>query len=240
MPSLAALLIMTPIFGFSLTPPTVEPWMLDAGSVASETRALEDVADSLQPIAVAASATADEEADRRFAEDVRMRRELGTVHRALGIATWVSMTATALLGFIQYYNLYGIGAGQNDNPCVQGNAIFGQDQCSGNPWPHRISAITTSALYTATFALSFAMPDPNHASEGNGAYAEHLRIHEALRWVHLAGMLIQAGMGIALSSGAFGDRANDYSTLQTVAAIHQVVGWATWGTLTAAGAIMLF
>jgi len=240
MPSLAALLFITPIFGFSLTPPPIEPWMLDAGAVASETRSLEDVAISIQPITVAASVTADEEADRRFAEDVRMRRELGTVHRALGIATWVSMTATAILGFVQYYNLYGLGAGQNDNPCVQGTAIFGQDQCSGAPWPHRITAITTSALYTATFALSFALPDPNHASEGNGAYAEHLRIHEALRWVHLAGMLLQAGMGIALSSGAFGDRANDYGTLQTVAVVHQVIGWTTWGVLTAAGAIMIF
>lgn len=240
MPSLAALLFMTPIFGFALTPPPIEPWMLDAGAVATETRSLEDVAISVQPIAVAASATADEEADRQFAEDVRMRRELGTIHRALGIATWVAMTATVVLGFVQYYNLYGIGAGQNDNPCVLGTAVFGQDQCSGNPLPHRISAITTSALYTATFAMSFVLPDPNHASEGNGAFAERLRIHEALRWVHLAGMLLQAGMGIALSSGAFGDRANDYGTLQTVAVVHQVIGWTTWGALTAAGAIMVF
>lgn len=240
MPSLAALLFMTPIFGFALTPPPIEPWMLDAGAVASETRSLEDVAINVQPIAVAASATADEEADRQFAADVRMRRELGTIHRALGIATWVSMTATVILGFVQYYNLYGIGAGQNSNPCVQGTAIFGQEQCSGIPWPHRIAAITTSALYTATFALSFVLPDPNHASEGNGAFAERLRIHQALRWVHLAGMLLQAGMGIALSSGAFGDRANDYGTLQTVAVVHQVIGWTTWGALTAAGAIMVF
>jgi hypothetical protein len=53
-------------------------------------------------------------------------------------------------------------------------------------------------------------------------------------------MLAQAGIGIALSSGAFGDRANDYGALQTVAAVHQVIGWTTWGVLTAAGAIMLF
>ena len=233
---LGSLLGATPVFGLALEPPTLDLALLSLPG---------EIAASLDPEIVAqssAAADAASEADeeRRYTEQVRERRELGQIHRALGIATWVAMTATVALGFIQYYNLYGIGAGQDQNPCATGSAVFGQDQCYGTPWPHRISAITTSALYTATFALSFAMPDPNGASQGPGAFAEHLRIHQILRWVHLAGMLAQAGIGIALSSGAFGDRANDYGALQTVAAVHQVIGWTTWGVLTAAGAIMLF
>ncbi|MFN9813927.1 MAG: hypothetical protein ACK6CU_30305 [Deltaproteobacteria bacterium] len=233
---LGSLLGATPVFGLALEPPTLDLALLSLPG---------EIAASLDPEIVAqssAAADAASEADeeRRYTEQVRELRELGQIHRALGIATWVAMTATVALGFIQYYNLYGIGAGQDQNPCATGSAVFGQDQCYGTPWPHRISAITTSALYTATFALSFAMPDPNGASQGPGAFAEHLRIHQILRWVHLAGMLAQAGIGIALSSGAFGDRANDYGALQTVAAVHQVIGWTTWGVLTAAGAIMLF
>ncbi len=238
MSGLAALLFATPLFGLSLEPPSIDA-ALWASPVAIEAQA------SLTPDLVAqaqaaADAAAESEEDRRYTEQVRTRRELGQIHRALGIATWVSMTATVFLGFIQYYNLYGAGDGQDQNPCARGTAIFGQDQCYGIPWPHRISAITTSALYVGTFSLSLALPDPNRAREGPGAFAEHLRIHEVLRWVHLVGMVAQAVMGIALSSGAFGDRANDYNTLQTVAAIHQVIGWTTWGVLTAAGAIMLF
>lgn len=238
MSALAALLLTsslfgaTPVFGLALEPPAIEA-ALGAPIVQA----------SLQPdlLAQASAAAAEEsEEDRRYTAQVRERRELGQIHRALGIATWVSMTATVVLGFIQFYNLYGLGAGQDANPCATGGAVFGQEQCYGEPWPHRISAITTSALYSATFVLSFLMPDPNNASEGNGAFAEHLRIHQILRWVHLAGMLAQVGLGIALSSGAFGDRANDYNTLQTVGAVHQVIGWTTWGVLTAAGAIMLF
>jgi hypothetical protein len=234
--ALAALLFATPIFGLALEPPAIDAALITAPIGVYASLDPEIVAQT----SAAADAVDEAEEDRRYTEQVRQRRELGQIHRALGIATWVSMTATVVLGFIQYYNLYGFGAGQDTNPCAAGSAVFGQEQCYGNPWPHRISAITTSALYTATFALSFAMPDPNHASEGNGAFADHLRIHQVLRWVHLAGMLAQVGIGIALASGAFGDRANDYSTLQAVAVVHQVIGWTTWGALTAAGAIMLF
>ncbi|GAB4205759.1 MAG: hypothetical protein OHK0013_21880 [Sandaracinaceae bacterium] len=236
MSGLAALLVATPLFGLSLEPPSIDSALIAAPVVGVEA--------SLEPgllAQVTARAAAEEaEEDRRYTEQVRQRRELGQVHRALGIATWVSMTATVVLGLIQYYNLYGAGAGQDANPCATGSAIFGQEQCYGIPWPHRISAITTSALYTTTFVFSLVLPDPNRVSEGPGAFAERIRIHQALRWVHLAGMLAQAVMGIGLTSGWFGDRANDYGTLQAVGAVHQVIGWATWGTLTAAGAMMLF
>ncbi len=239
MSGLAALLLATPLFGLSLEPPSIDATLWATPVVSVEVGASLDPG-VLAQASASTSATDEAEEDRRYTEQVRQRRELGQIHRALGIATWVSMTATVLLGFVQYYNLYGIGAGQDQNPCATGGAVFGQDQCYGIPWPHRISAITTTALYATTFTISLLLPDPNQVSQGPGAYADHLRIHQALRWVHLAGMLAQAFMGIGLTSGLFGDRANDYSTLQTVAAIHQVIGWTTWGVLTAAGAIMLF
>ncbi|MBX7196193.1 MAG: hypothetical protein K1X94_29320, partial [Sandaracinaceae bacterium] len=172
MSALAALLFATPVFGLALEPPA-----FDAAFLASPP-AIEAYA-SLEPeliaqTAAAADAAAEAEEERVYTEQVRQRREIGQIHRALGIATWVSMTATAVLGFIQYYNLYGVGAGQDENPCAQGNAVFGQDQCYGIPWPHRISSITTSALYATTFALTFVMPDPNHVNDARGAFADRL------------------------------------------------------------------
>jgi hypothetical protein len=100
--------------------------------------------------------------------------------------------------------------------------------------------IGTSVLYTATFALSLAMPDPNHVSEGRGAFAERVRGHQILRWIHLAGMVIQSVLGLGIANDWFGDRANDYEALQGLAAVHQFVGWTTWFTVGLAGAIMLF
>lgn len=180
------------------------------------------------------------EEDQRILDQTRQRRELGQIHRYLGISTWAAMTVTSVLGLFQYYNQYGFGAGQNENPCATGGAIFGQEQCYGVPYPHMIGATITTALYVATFSLSLIMPDPNGASEGPGQSAERLRIHEVLRWVHLVGMICQGVMGIGLTSGWWGDRANDYGTLQTVAGIHQAIGWTTWGAMTAAAAVMTF
>lgn len=180
------------------------------------------------------------DADAAYANAVRTRMQLGTLHRYLGIATWVTMTATLVSGFFQYYNLYGFGAGLNTNPCATGGAIFGQDQCSGIPWIHRISWISTAAFYTATNALALFMPDPNDVGSARGAYGDRLRAHKVLRWVHFGGMLIQMVLGLGVGNGWFGDRANDYGTLQAIATIHQVTGIVTWGALTAAGALMTF
>ena len=222
--------------GLSVT--SVDPLLLSPDAVAHTTATL-----PLPEILQARGATpeAQDDADARYAAEVRTRSELGAIHRALGITTWAAMTLTVVLGFFQYYNLYGIGAGINDSLCVTGQGvIFGQDQCYGTPWPHLVGGVATAVLYSATFAISLALPDPNHVSEGRGQYAERIRIHQVLRWVHLAGMVLQMGMGIMLANGTFGDRTNDYGTLQAVAATHQVIGWVTWGAMTAAGAIMLF
>src|SRR5690606_16698038 len=77
-----------------------------------------------------------------YAAQLRQRQEIGGIHRAFGIATWGSMLVTVVLGLIQYNNMYGWFGSREDTPCVQGNAVFGQEQCWGVPWPHRIAALT--------------------------------------------------------------------------------------------------
>jgi len=175
-----------------------------------------------------------------YVAQVRERAQLAKIHRAFGIATWAAMGVTLVLGSVQYHNLYGSFAGQSSNPCVEGRAIFGQDQCFGDPWPHLAGALVTAALYTTTFSLSMLMPDPDNAAEGDTDFAKRLRLHKALRWVHLAGMVAQFALGVVIANGdAFGlDRANDYTALQALSTVHLTLGTITWGALTWSGALM--
>ena len=267
MSSLAVLLVATPVFGFTLSPPAASlepiagafgPQLVadlrlphaavlaaladdDEGSgLSAGEDGAEDAAEDSG--AEAEGASADDDAEQaEYIAQVKRRNSLTKLHRPLGLATWAAMTATIVLGAIQYYNLYGFFAGRGDNPCVQGDAIFGQDQCSGAPWPHRIGWITTSALYTATFTVSLMMPDPDDLANTKGEFGDTLRMHKLLRWVHFGGMLAQLALGVIISQGAFGlDRANDYDSLQALATVHLASGFITYGALTWAGALMTF
>jgi hypothetical protein len=266
MSSLAVLLVATPLFGLSLTPPSIEP-IAELGAVPAlaDLRVLGPAAlyaladddeggsgdanegESAEEEGGAAEADAEQgstdEADDQaeYLAQVKKRNSLIKLHRPLGLATWAAMTATITLGAIQYYNLYGFFADQSDNPCVKGDAIFGQDQCSGAPWPHRIGWITTTALYSATFTVSLMMPDPDDLANAKGEFGSTLRMHKLLRWVHFGGMLAQLALGLVISQNLFGlDRANDYDTLQTLATVHLGTGLVTYGALTWAGALMTF
>jgi hypothetical protein len=248
MPGLTALLLATPMFGFTLAAPQFDVGFLAAPDLAVDVAASLPVPELLQvDDAIAAEGghvmtpeeAAQAEADRQYTRDVATRREIGQVHRALGIATWFAMTANLVIGMLQYYDLYGFGAGQNGNPCATGQGRT-LDECSGVPYVHVVSASLTSGLYGATFLLSLVMPDPNQASEGPGQFAERLRIHEVLRWIHLVGMAAQIVVGAMLSNDVFGDRANNYDVMQAMATVHNAIGVVTWGALTGAAAIMLF
>jgi len=262
MSTLAVLALATPVFGFALTPPEgaglhappasllqmpvlmqvddAVPEEEEADAEAAEEAEPADEEDSVAPSPEETADQAPTDMDE-YASQLRMRADIIPVHRAFGIATWISMLATVTLGMFQYYNLYGFFGSREDSGCVSGNAIFGQDQCWGQPWVHRTSWITTTALYSTTFILSFVMPDPDNLSEGDSAFASNLRLHKTLRWVHLGGMVAQLFLGLAISQNWFGiDRANDFAAQQALATVHQVIGLGTFGVLTAAGLLMLF
>lgn len=257
MGSLTALVLATPIFGFALTPPTVAPGAMppaaflppifaqvddaepDGGDAEAEDdggEGLDDGVDAPPPEDEGDGAGADD-----YVAQMRRRAELSKVHRTLGIATWGAMTATLIIGGIQYNNLYGFFSNLEDTPCVRGTAAFGQDQCSGTPWLHLGASLITSGLYTSTLVLSMMMPDPDGLDEGDSAFARTLRMHKLLRWVHLGGMVAQMLLGIVVANADnFGiDRANDYGTLQALATVHMAIGFVTYGALTWAGALMI-
>ena len=239
---LAALLVATPLFGLSLDldPSLASPPLAGAPLAAVSATAASGAggpsaseAETTDPASAAEPTTA---------ELMQQRGRIAPVHKWMGIATWISMTATVVLGGIQWHNLYGFFDDRDSNPCVEGDAIFGQGQCTGQPVAHLTSAVITTALYATTFGLSLRMPDPLNLDEGSGTYAKKLRRHKALRWVHFAGMIAQWGLGLIVANGSrLGlDRTNDYNALRALSTVHMALGLATWGALTAAGAIMLF
>lgn len=249
----AALLLATPVFGFSLQPPRIQPIIDPAAygviaevSAAAPASLLEDVAAASED-ASAGSAEAEATASAKKTEQddynaqIKRRNSLIKIHRPLGMATWAAMTITEVLGFIQYYNKYGFFADEGSNPCVKGTAIFGQGQCT-SPLLHATAATVTTALYAATFTISLMMPDPDDLANAKGEFASTLRMHKLLRWVHFSGMVAQILLGVVIANGsALGlNRARDYKTLQTLATVHLGTGVVTYGALTWAGALMTF
>jgi hypothetical protein len=242
--ALATFLLATPIFGLSLDAPlaTPGPRLTSVSAHVDLTPALVAAARAEDDSASEGdgegdSASRDDE-ERVYQEESSRRVALAKQHRMLGVATWVAMTLTVALGTIQYYNLYGFGADIGHNPCVEGKAIFGQEQCTGTPWPHLVAAGVTTALYATTFTLALMMPDPDDLANAKGEFASTVRLHKLLRWVHFGGMVAQIALGIVIANT--GDRANDYGTLQALSTAHLAAGVITYGALTWAGALMTF
>jgi hypothetical protein len=256
MGSLTALLLATPIFGFALHAPALEVSPLAHPGVALEAGIasphLVEPGGPLSAKNVAAAGLAAKAVDKNkrepdasqseYIQQIKTRNQIAGIHRILGLSTWGAMTVTALVGFLDYYNHYGLGAGIGDNPCVKGTAAFGDEfGCGGLRTLKSIAAYTTTALYASTFTLSLLMPDPDDLASGKGEFASTLRMHKLLRWVHFGGMIAQIALGVLIAGrGNALDRANDYGTMQALATTHLALGLVTYGALTWAGALMTF
>jgi hypothetical protein len=247
MGSFTALLLATPIFGFTLQAPTIEASVIEASVIEAS---IDVAARTTMELRAAVIEQAKQEGDSagpvrekkdpqaEYKEQIKQRNNIASIHRTLGIATWAAMTLTVAAGTLAYYNLYGFGADIGNSPCVTGKTAI---DCDGMRTVKNSLAITTTALYATTFTLSLLMPDPDNLSEGKGKFASTLRLHKTLRWVHFAGMVAQALVGIVIANDLLGlDRANDYGTLQALATAHLGLGLVTWGAMTWAGALMVF
>lgn len=175
-----------------------------------------------------------DEADASVAEALAERRRVARIHRAFGAATWLSMATTAVLGFIQLWDEYGLARSASNTPCAQGDAVMGF--CGDDtPWPHAIAGLTTTALYATTFTLSLFMPDPLDFGEGDGKHARRVQMHKKLRWVHLAGMLATITLG-AITANVDAS----YETRRALAWTHFGAAFTTFTALSVAGALMVF
>lgn len=250
----ALALAATPIFGLSLTPPQIEALpetlvanvahvaplaRLDASYDDEVPGGPDDAAPAKEDVkgpVLAKPALSKED----YKLQLRKRAKLATIHRTLGITTWVLTGVAVIAGTIQYRNLYGGSIGTN--PCVQGDAWLGQKQCYGTPWFHALTGFGAGAAYFSTLGVALAMPDPDHAAKGDSQYAKTLRTHKALRWVHLSGMVLQMVLGMVIANPRLNgglDRANDYKAMKTLATLHLISGYVTFGAISWAGTIML-
>jgi hypothetical protein len=143
------------------------------------------------------------------------RRWMLTTHQTLGIATWILMAATVTVGQLNYNQLYGGGG--------------------SNKWqtPHEILVLSSSLAFAATGAFALFAPSP---------YKKPLRFDTGL--VHriavsgaTLGMLTEIFLGWWTTHQG---NAGNPNNLRTMARTHQVVGWTTFGFLTAAAAVWVF
>jgi len=234
--SMVGMSAATPVFGLALAPPSLTA-LPQSVAPAAQIEASASVGGS------APEASGPTLSQDQYVTQLKKRAKYAKIHRTLGIATWAATGIATIGGTIQYRNLYGVPftTKLGDTPCVKGNAWPNQDQCSGTPWFHAITGFAAGGLYFSTLTLAILMPDPDDAAKGDSKFAKTLTMHKTLRWVHLAGMLIQMGLGIAIANpGISGlDRANDYDTLKLLSGVHLVSGYVTLGALSYAGTIML-
>jgi hypothetical protein len=125
------------------------------------------------------------------------------------------MAATVTVGQLNYNQLYG-GGGSNKYQT-----------------PHEILVIASSAAFAATGAFALFAPSP---------YKKPLHFDTGL--VHriavsgaTLGMLTEIFLGWWTTHQA---NAGNPNNLRTMARTHQVVGWTTFGFLTAAAAVWVF
>ncbi|MFL5454943.1 MAG: hypothetical protein ACJ78X_00935 [Myxococcales bacterium] len=136
----------------------------------------------------------------RIQSETRRRRTMLQLHQIGGFATLATMTATVVLGQLNYMDKYG------------GGGDFGTYKTA-----HSISAYTTAAVFTATGLLAFLAPNP---------FEKPLRVdtttmHKASMIVATAGMATQIILGIA-TAGKEGTVAQ-----RDLALAHQIVGYTT-------------
>ena len=115
-------------------------------------------------------------AQAQIQNEVRLRRTLLRLHQVGGFATLATMSATVVLGQLNYLDKYG------------GGGDFGTYRT-----PHRLVAYTAAGVFAATGLLSVVAPNP---------FEKPLRLdtatlHKASMIVATAGMATQIILGIA-------------------------------------------
>ncbi len=249
---LAYLFSALPIF---LTPGSLAPVLAqldDADEAAAETdgapgdTAADDTAEAPSPEEVAEAAEPDRAPHapsnaNETAGQLAQRAQIRDIHRAFGIATWISLAGTLVFGGIQLRDEYGpFASDQSQTPCNQNDAAFGGTTfCYQEvPVPHLVSALVSSVLYYTTFTLSFFMPDPLGFADSPGWAGERLRVHKILRWFHFAGMVITSLFGAITAN--LDPTSVQFAERQALAITHFALGATTFALLSAAAMVILF
>lgn len=230
MPTLVALALATPIFGFALQPP------IDAMPSLAPPIAMQ-LAEGAEPTWRALEAA--EDPDLRQALQIRL--VMADAMTVLGISAAVAMATSLVFAAIDFRDQYGLHGSRSETPCARGDAIF-PEYCDGIVLPHAIASGATTGLYVTTSLLGILMPDPLHAGDQPGAHGDRVRTHRTVRWVTSTLMIVQAVLGFLVSySDELGiDSSQDFELMQGLAIARIATGAAALTSLAVQGSIMLF
>jgi hypothetical protein len=146
------------------------------------------------------------------AQQGRTRRRALVAHQAIGFVALAALTATVIIGHLNYNDLY-----------VSGD-YSGRYQTA-----HLGLSVSTTALFTTTGLLGVLAPNP---------YPKPLRFDTAL--VHKVAMILAtAGMATQIVLGAVTARQVGHQDQANLALGHVVVGYATWAFM-ATGVVAYF
>lgn len=152
--------------------------------------------------------------DLGFERRVERRRTMLKVHQGLGLATWASLTATSVVGQLQFNDRF---RGGGDTGRWRG--------------PHRVLVISSSTLFASAGLLALFAPEPYAKREGR---LDTATLHKVSMAVATAGMVAQVVLGLAARGQAGSTRERD------LASTHQLVGYATLGAMTVGTVILFF
>ena len=154
--------------------------------------------------------------DPQLERKIALRRTMLEIHPVLGIATLTSLGATVVLGQLNLNDKYGGGG----------------DTGRYRNW-HRGFAYGSAALFAATGLLGVLAPEPfeKHARFDRWDSAT---LHKTLMALATVGMVAQIALGVtaSLREGHLDQR--------SFAQVHQAVGYATFGAMSAGFAVLLF
>lgn len=154
--------------------------------------------------------------DPTLAGRIETRRTMLQTHQILGLSTLALMTTSAVLGQLNYTDVYGGGGRTGDYLMA-----------------HRVATYSSAGAFLATATFSVFAPVPFEKDPGfDTATAHKIAVIGAT-----AGMLTQVGLGFATARAADAGNARN---LKRYAQIHQAVGYSTVGLMAIATGVWVF
>lgn len=145
------------------------------------------------------------------------RRSMLQTHQILGLSTLTLMTTTAVIGQINFTDLYGKGGARSGDYLLA----------------HRIASYTTAGVFLSTAVFALFAPTPYERRSGfDSGMLHRIGVIGAS-----AGLVTQVVLGFVAARSADAGNARN---LETYATVHQAVGYTTLGLMAVAATVWVF
>lgn len=153
-----------------------------------------------------------------LSDALQRRRGMLQLHQAVGLGTLGVMALTAVLGGLNYNDLYSAGGGRTGRWMV----------------PHRVGVVGTTLGFGTVAVLGLTSPKPY---ELNREGIDTVTVHKSAVFLASLGMAAQIGLGFWTARHA---DAGNGRNLKTYATVHQWIGYGTLACLSAAALVWVF